>query len=128
MSSRPRLGPARTIANRVVNPVVRPLAGRIPGLALVTHVGRWTGRTHDTPMAAFRHADAWVFALTYGSDVDWVQNVLTAGSCVLTVRGRSVRLVEPEVVVDPSRGLMPPPVRVALRVLRVSEFLRMRPD
>ncbi len=68
-----------------------------------------------------------MFALTYGSDVQWVKNVVAAGEATLEVRRRRVRLVDPELVVDPARRLMPPVVRQALGLMRVSEFLRMRP-
>ena len=77
-------------------------------------------------MNVFRHEGAWIFALTYGSDVDWVRNVLAAGECSITTRGRLVRLADPGLIVDPSRRLVPQPVRTFLGLLRVSEFLRMR--
>ncbi len=66
-----------------------------------------------------------MFALTYGSDVQWVKNVLAAGGCELRTRGREVRLIDPELFVDPTRHLMPLPVRAILRLNHVSEFLRM---
>jgi len=52
----------------------------------------------------FRRADRYLFFLTYGSDAQWVRNVLAAGECWIRMRGRDVRLVEPEVVVDPTDG------------------------
>ena len=77
-------------------------------------------------MNVFRHGDEWVFALTYGSDVQWVKNVLAAGEATLEIRRRQIRLVDPELFVDPERRLMPVPVRQVLGLMRVSEFLRMR--
>jgi hypothetical protein len=40
--------------------------------------------------------------------------------------GRDVALFDPVVFVDPTRHPMPLPVRMVLRPIRVSEFLRMR--
>ncbi len=73
----------------------------------------------------FRDGEDWIFALTYGSDVQWVKNVIAAGGCRLTTRRKTYELGSPRLFVDPSRRLMPFPVRQFLGLLRVSEFLRM---
>jgi hypothetical protein len=78
-------------------------------------------------MNVFRHGETWVFALTYGSEVQWVKNVLAAGRCEVESWGRIIQLDRPEVVVDSSRRLVPPVVRFFLGLIRVNEFLRMRP-
>jgi len=78
-------------------------------------------------MNVFRNGDDYIFALTYGSDVQWVKNVLASGSAELQVGGRTVALTDPELFTDPQRKRMPLPVRLFLGVMRVSEFLRMRP-
>jgi hypothetical protein len=38
------------------------------------------------------------------------------------------RMTDPELFVDPARSLMSPVVRLGLGLMRVTEFLRMRPD
>ena len=78
-------------------------------------------------MNVFRHGDEYVFALTYGSDVQWVKNILAAGGCELVTMGRTVLLTDPRLFVDPRQRLMPLPVRLFLRLMRVTEFLSMRP-
>ena len=116
----------RPFTTRFVNPLTRVFAGRLPWFGILTYKGRKSGRTFRTPMNVFRQGDDYVFALTYGSEVQWVQNVLAAGGCGIRVRGRDIRLVEPEVFVDPTRRLMPFIVRLVLRLNNVSEFMRMR--
>ena len=116
----------RPFANRVINPVTRRIAGRLPGFGLVTHTGRRSGRSYRIPINVFRRGDQFVFALTYGSRVDWVQNVIAAGRCELRVRGRDFQLDHPNLIVDPSASLTPLPVRLFLRLLRVREFLMMK--
>jgi hypothetical protein len=73
-----------------------------------------------------RHSDHYVVGLWYGSDAHWVKNVLAAGGCDIRVRGRDLRLVDPELFADPQRRVLPLPLRMAGRLLRVTEFLRMR--
>ena len=118
------LGPTTT---RVFNPVTRLVAGRLPGFGILTHTGRSTGRTYRTPLLVLRRGDDYVFGLWYGSHVHWVKNVLAAGGCEVRVRGRDVRLVEPELFADPLRRLLPLPLRLGGRLLHMTEFLRMRP-
>jgi deazaflavin-dependent oxidoreductase (nitroreductase family) len=113
--------------NRVVtNPIVRHVAGRLPGFAIVTHVGRRSGRVHRTPVNLFRSGDRYVIALTYGADSEWVRNVLSAASADVETRGETIHLVDPEIVHDPQRALVPRPVARLLRVVNVSDFMILR--
>jgi hypothetical protein len=77
-------------------------------------------------MLAFHSSDGrrLVFALTYGPEAEWVRNVLVSGEVGwLTRRGGKIRLVEPRLVHDPARTMVPPAVRLPLRILRVDDFL-----
>jgi len=123
----PRTKFLQPFTTHVINPITRRFAGRLPGFAIIVHRGRRSGRIHRTPMNVFRDGDDWIFALTYGSDVQWVKNVLAAGEAELEAGGRTVDLVDPTLFVDPSRRLMPGPVRIFLGLIGVTEFLRMRP-
>jgi deazaflavin-dependent oxidoreductase (nitroreductase family) len=114
--------------NRVVtNPIVRRVAGRLPGFAIVTHTGRRSGRLYRTPVNLFRDGDRYVIALMYGRDSDWARNVRAAGRCDVETRGEHIPLVAPETVHDPARALVPAPVRPMLRAVNVSEFMVLRP-
>ena len=121
-----RLRFMRPFTTRIVNPITRRIAGWAPWFGIIRCRGRNTGQEYRVPMNVFRRGDSYVFALTYGSDVNWVQNVLAAGECGLRTRRRELRLVEPELIVDPGRRLMPQPVRTFLGLIRTTEFLRMR--
>lgn len=110
---------------RVTNRLTRRVAGRLPGFGIVSHVGRRSGRVYRTPVNVFRDGERYVFALTYGPDADWVRNVLAAGRCGLETGGRTVELRDPERFTDPTRHVVPLPVRWALRLLRVDEFLAL---
>jgi deazaflavin-dependent oxidoreductase (nitroreductase family) len=111
----------------VTNPVLRHVAGRLPGFAIVTHVGRRSGRTYRTPVNLFRADDRYVIALMYGADSQWVRNVQAAGGCGVETRGERLHLVSPEVRRDPDRALVPLPVRLILGVANVDDFMILRP-
>jgi deazaflavin-dependent oxidoreductase (nitroreductase family) len=127
MKARTRAWRFRHIATRYLDPVARPLAAWVPTFAVMTHRGRTSGRAYQTPINVFRRGDAYLFLLTYGADVDWVKNVLAAGSCSLRTRGHDVALVDPELIED--RELRDAPLIprfIERRVAGVDAYLRMR--
>jgi deazaflavin-dependent oxidoreductase (nitroreductase family) len=125
--ARTRMWRFRPVANLYVNRLMLPIARRLPGFGVLTHRGRTTGRSYQTPINVFRRGDDYFFFLTYGSDVQWVKNVLAGGSCSVETRGRIVELAEPELVTDPELRPAPPPVRfVEQRIAGVTQYLRMR--
>jgi deazaflavin-dependent oxidoreductase (nitroreductase family) len=113
------------INRRVTNRIARPLAGRIPGFAVVRHTGRRSGRVYRTPVNLFRSRGRYVIALTYGSDRDWVKNVLAAGGCEIETRGEIVRLTDARIVRDGAISHVPPPIRPLLKALGVTEFMEL---
>jgi len=128
MGPRTRLQFLRPFTVNVFNRISRLIAGWLPGFGLLLYRGRTSGKAYRTPMNVFRQGDEFVFALTYGADVQWVKNILAAGECGLRTRGRELRLVEPRLYSDPARRDMPFPVRQFLGLLKVTEFLRMGID
>ena len=117
----------RPFTVRVVNPLSRMVAGHLPLFGIVRHRGRRSGQLYRAPVNVFRDGDDYVVALTYSSNVHWVQNVLAANGCELETRGRVVLLTDPDLFVDRQRRLMPFPVRQFLGLMNVTEFMRLRP-
>jgi deazaflavin-dependent oxidoreductase (nitroreductase family) len=125
--SRTRAWRLHGVATRYVDPVLRPLARRLPAFGVVIHRGRKSGRLYETPVNVFREGEAYLFFLTYGSDAQWVKNIVAAGSCSLETRGRVVQLVDPELVTDPELRPAPQPARfIERRLAGVTQYLRMR--
>ena len=110
---------------RFTNRLTLRVAGYLPGFAIVGHVGRKSGRPYRTPVNAFRTDGAYIIALTYGAQSDWVKNVLAAGSCELQTTGRRVRLFDPIIVTDESKGWAPLPVRLILGLIDAPQYMRL---
>ena len=110
-----------------LNRVTRHFAPWMPGLGVVIHRGRRSGRRYETPVNVFTADDGYVFALTYGPDTDWVKNVLAAGGCELRTRGDTIELVAPRLFHDETRRGIRPFERQVLRVLGVADFLSLNP-
>src|SRR5436190_6206882 len=111
---------------RYGNRILGPVTWYLPGFGRIEHVGRRSGTRRVTPMMAFPSADGQnvTFALTYGTEAQWVRNVLAAGEFGYRSRksGR-LRLVDPRVVHDPERRAMPWLIGQVLGVMHVDDFL-----
>ena len=85
--------------NRVgANRVQLLWAPYVPPWAVVVHRGRRTGKTYRTPVSAFVRSGRVAIALTYGTDTDWVRNVISGGGAELVRRGRTRPLRNPVIV------------------------------
>jgi deazaflavin-dependent oxidoreductase (nitroreductase family) len=123
----PRLGRRMARFNRAVtNRISVHLAGFLPEMGIVVHVGRRTRTVYRTPVNVFRTKDGFRIALTYGRDSEWARNALAHGAVRLVTRRREYELTDPQLVIDPHRQHVPLPVRWFLALLRVTEFLDFR--
>ena len=113
---------------RVTNRLLSGLATRLPGFGVVVHTGRQSLRQYRTPVNVFRRGDRYIIALTYGSNSDWVRNVLADGGCTLETQGRTLRLSQPRLFYDESRRPVPAPVRLVLGLVNVNDFLELIMD
>jgi len=114
--------------NRVfTNPRMMKKAGT-PGAyaSVIRHVGRTTGRPYETPVGAFATDDGFVITLPYGSDTDWVKNVLASGSATIVREGDTYRVDHPELVPTAvAAPHLPPGEQRNLRRFGVDQCLRV---
>jgi deazaflavin-dependent oxidoreductase (nitroreductase family) len=117
----------RQVNKVALNKVTRQLAPWLPGLGVVVHRGRTSGKQYRTPVNVFpRPGDRYVLALTYGPDTDWVKNVIAAGGCELLTRGTHIELTAPLLVHDETRHQIRRVERMILGLLHVYDFLELR--
>ncbi|MFE7717657.1 nitroreductase family deazaflavin-dependent oxidoreductase [Nocardia rhizosphaerihabitans] len=110
------------INKRVFNPRAVQ-GGKWP---VLTHVGRSSGRTYQTPLDAYPVDGGYVFVLVYGSGSDWVRNVLAAGRARLRIDGQERELAAPAVIGETEAfQILADDVARPPKLLRITEFLRM---
>jgi deazaflavin-dependent oxidoreductase (nitroreductase family) len=117
----------RPVSMRLVNRFPGPIAPHLPTFALVRYRGRTSGRAYEIPVNVFRDRarGEWFMVLTYGSDAQWVKNILAAGEAEITTGGRTMRLADPRLDrYEPES--VPLPVRLFSGLAGVSEVLRLR--
>ncbi|MDI3315280.1 MAG: nitroreductase [Mycobacterium sp.] len=83
----------------MLNPAMMRLAGRKHWYAsVIGHTGRHSGRRYATPVVAETVSDGFIVPLPYGTHVDWLRNVLSAGQATIRVRDQTYAVVEPEII------------------------------
>jgi deazaflavin-dependent oxidoreductase (nitroreductase family) len=111
---------------RVTNPLLGTFSDWLPPFATLHHVGRTSGRRYRTPVFAFSSPRGVIIALTYGPDVQWLRNVEATGGARMVRRGRILVLSHPRRLHGPAGSRqMPAVIRVALRLMRVDDFVEL---
>lgn len=88
---------------KFMNPLMRPLAGRVPGIAVVIHRGRKSGTEYRTVVTPYIEGDVLATTLIHGK-TNWVKNVLAAGEADVRLSGRDLHIVNPRIVPVGSDG------------------------
>jgi deazaflavin-dependent oxidoreductase (nitroreductase family) len=79
------------------NPVIKPVARYLPGMATIKHRGRKSGKTYETIVTAYTKGTVLAIALGHGK-TDWVKNVLAAGEADVHFTRRDVHLINPRIL------------------------------
>lgn len=122
------LDKVRVFNKHVLNPVMMIVAGQKYWYAgVIEHTGRRSGKTYATPVVIERVGNGFIIPLPYGTDVDWLRNVLAAGKATLRVHGETCQAVEPEIVdaATASQQLSPRRQREFSR-FRINNYLKMK--
>jgi deazaflavin-dependent oxidoreductase (nitroreductase family) len=125
---RPLLAAVRVSNKHLLNPLMRTFAGRKNGYAaVIRHTGRKSGKPYSTPVGAERVQDGFIIPLGYGTQVDWLQNVIAAGRATLSANGETHDVTEPEVIdaATASPSLSPKRRRTFERI-GIAQYLKVK--
>ena len=112
------------VLNNTLNRVTVPLARSGHGpFSLIRHVGRRSGRTHETPVILVAVPEGFIAELTYGENVNWYRNAMAAGGCVVVHHGKEYCITGIDQL-SPEQGInaYPAPFRLILKAGRRKEF------
>lgn len=118
----------RTSNKYLLNPLMLRLAGKRYWYAsVIEHTGRRSGKTYSTPIVADRVGDDILVPLPYGTQVDWVRNVLTAGRATVVRKGETFAVGSPELI-DSTQALplLPRDRRRTFERVSIGHFLRLQ--
>lgn len=101
MAQASRRDPVRSLANRIF----LTISGRwLRAYSIVRHVGRTSGRAYQNPVSAYPLGDGFVIPVLYGTQSQWVRNVMAAGRFTLRTKGCDYQLERPELI-PPAQAL-----------------------
>ena len=93
---------------------------------VLTHIGRSSNKTYHTPLDAHRVENGFVFILVYGSQSDWVQNILAAGTAGLAIGKEQFDLINPRLVgKETAWGLLEGKAKPPPGFMNINEYLQM---
>ncbi len=82
---------------KYINPIAVPLARVVPGITVIRHRGRKSGKTYETAISAYRKGRTVAIMLAHGK-TNWVKNILAAGEADIRLDRRDLHLVNPRIV------------------------------
>ncbi len=103
------------------NPMIKPFARFMPGMATVKHRGRKSGKPFETIVTAYRKGNVLAITLGHGK-TDWVKNVLAAGEADVQFGRKTVHVTNPRIVPAGS-GAEGLPFMARLQANRVGVFV-----
>ena len=65
---------------------------------VVTHIGRTSGRSYETPLDAYPTETGYVLVARYGPKSDWIRNIMAAETATLRIDGVEHTLDMPRLV------------------------------
>ena len=128
LQARPVVKAVRTFNKRVFNPTMMRLAGRRHWYAAaIRHKGRRSGNEYATPVMAEPIEDGFIVPLPYGTEVDWLKNVLAARRATVEAKGAAYTVVEPEIIgAEEAFPLLPPRLSRTWRLFGIERYLRVK--
>jgi deazaflavin-dependent oxidoreductase (nitroreductase family) len=78
--------------------MINPRQIRKGDYPVVSHVGRTSGRSYETPLDAYPTRTGYVLVARYGPESDWVRNIMAAETATLRIEGEEYALDTPRLV------------------------------
>jgi deazaflavin-dependent oxidoreductase (nitroreductase family) len=88
---------------KYLNRATRPFVRFLPGMAVINHRGRTSGKPYETIVTAYRKGNKLAIALAHGK-TDWVKNVLAAGDADLRMGRKNIHITNTRVLPAGSDG------------------------
>jgi deazaflavin-dependent oxidoreductase (nitroreductase family) len=119
----------RFLNKRIFNRITLRFAGAsYSPISIIRHVGRRSRSHYTTPVIAIQpFGNQFIFALPYGSNVDWYRNLLAAGQGTVICYGEEYHVEKPQPL-DAKGDLAALPFLLGLIVkfVGVQHFIQMK--
>ena len=117
----------RFLNKRIFNRLTLKFAGSAYSpISIIRHFGRRSGTTYETPVIVQPLGDKFLFALPYGSRVDWYRNILAVGRGTVIWHGKEYPVASPEPLVGTGLPSFPVMLRLIVQIVGVRHFIQMK--
>ena len=117
----------RFLNKRIFNRLTLKFAGSAYSpISIIRHLGRRSGATYATPVIVQPLGGKFLFALPYGSKVDWYRNILAAGRGTVIWHGKEYPVASPEPLVGTGLPSFPVILRWIVQIVGVKHFIQMK--
>jgi hypothetical protein len=118
----------RFLNKRIFNRVTLKFAGSAYSpISIIRHLGRCSGTIYATPIIVEPVGDTFLFALPYGSKVDWYRNILAAGRGTVIWHGKEYPVESPQPLpVGTGLHALPFILRLIVWIVGVQHFIQMK--
>jgi deazaflavin-dependent oxidoreductase (nitroreductase family) len=119
-----------TLNKYVGNPLFMHIAGKTnTSFAVITHIGRKSGKLFKTPIIVRRVDEGFVAALTYGPTVNWYQNIVKAQHCIVLWHNKQYTSNKIESI-STEKGLaaFPFPFNIVLKKRGTKDFILLKTE
>jgi deazaflavin-dependent oxidoreductase (nitroreductase family) len=118
----------RFLNKRIFNRVTLKFAGSAYSpISIIHHFGRRSGNIYATPVIVEPLGDRFLFALPYGSQVDWYRNIQAAGRGTVVWHGKEYLVEKPEsLVVKTGLPAFPFVLKLIVWIVGAQHFIQMK--
>lgn len=117
----------RVINKYFTNKLMILISGKKFGhFAILSHLGRKTGKLYKIPVIAEPFGNGFVIALTYGKKVDWYANIVAKGRSSIYWKEKEYFLVNPVFIARENAIMAFPSIfRSLLRKMGIKYFIKL---
>lgn len=119
-----------TFNKYVTNPLLMHIAGKTnTSFAVISHIGRSSGKQYKTPIIVRKVDEGFVAALTYGPTVNWYQNIIKAQHCSILWHKKNYDINKVATITS-EKGLaaFPPPFNIILKKRGTKNFILLKTE
>jgi hypothetical protein len=119
-----------TFNKYITNPLLMHIAGRTnTSFAVISHIGRYSGKKYKTPIIVRKVDEGFVAALTYGPTVNWYQNIIKAQHCTILWHKKQYNINKIESLsIEKGLAAFPFPFSVILKKRGTKDFILLKTE
>jgi deazaflavin-dependent oxidoreductase (nitroreductase family) len=118
----------RDFNKRYMNPLMMRLGadGKRRNFGIIIHRGRTSGREYRAPVRMDPIPDGFLVPMPYGTNTDWLKNILAAQGATVHFRGHDIAVDQPEIIdAATAQAMLSPFTTRVARLIGIKHYMRL---